>query len=116
MSQQLPRTVEEAIELYLRERARDSAMLPISDRHEVLRWFFDKGKMAGIQDATKHIVPPERRTPKGRRQVLCDACGKYATVKSSMRGAVVGNHRNRSGAPCPSSMGLVRDVAKEARP
>lgn len=33
VSTQHPRTAEEAIELYLRERALDPSMLPISDRH-----------------------------------------------------------------------------------
>jgi len=60
MSATLPRTVDEAIDLYLRERARNSSMPSISDRYEVLRWFFDKGKMAGLQDAVKHIRPPRR--------------------------------------------------------
>lgn len=51
MSTQRPRAVEEAIGLYLRERALDPSMLPISDRHDVLRWFFEKGKAAGERDA-----------------------------------------------------------------
>jgi hypothetical protein len=53
VSTQHPRTVKEAIELYLRERALDPSMLPISDRHDVLRWFFEKGKAAGVRLAAK---------------------------------------------------------------
>ena len=65
MSAQLPRTVEEAIDLYLRERFVDTRMLPITDRVDVLRWFFDHGKMAGIQDAVKHMARPDTfRQPK----------------------------------------------------
>jgi ribosomal protein L30/L7E len=75
----------------------------------------DAGAEKGGQVVTDAVVF-ERRTQKGRRQVLCDACGKFATVKSSERGAVIGNHRDRFNVACRSSMGLVRDVAKRARP
>jgi hypothetical protein len=55
MSRELPRTVDEAIDLYLRERAKKPSMLPISDRYEVLRWFFDAGKASGLHNAVKHL-------------------------------------------------------------
>ncbi len=61
MSQTLPRTVDEAIDLYLRERSRNASMPAISDRYEVLRWFFDKGKASGLHDATTHLGPHVRR-------------------------------------------------------
>lgn len=73
MSQTLPRTVEEAIDLYLKERATHPEMLPISGRHEVLRWFFDHGKMAGIQDAVKHIALPTTAQQAARTRAAREA-------------------------------------------